>query len=340
MKKNKATKILSVALASTVVLGMSTAAFAENRDVPDFTKTYQLTNDGTVSPAETFKFTYTADHATDTSTPITAAQMPTIPASEVSFKKGEATKDGTVLDVPVSLSDVQWPSVGVYYYKVNEVAGNTAGVTYDSNEAYLKVTVAYNEDMSTYYVAFVTLNLEDTNGDGITDEKSLGLVNVYSAGELQITKNVTGNLGDRNAYFDVTVTLSGEEGKAYEESYEVGTLSSEENPTSIKIGEATTFHIKHGETIDIKNLPYGVTYTVAEADYTTADKGGYDEAQYSYDDDNKKIDTPLDTVTITNNKGVVIDAGITMNSMPYIIVLAVAGIGIVVFFSRKRMMRK
>ncbi len=340
MKKNKATKILSVALASTVVLGMSTTAFAVTERLEGYSKTYKLTNEGTVSPAETFGFTYTADHATNTSTPLTADEMPQLSTSTLSFAKGAATLDGYTDTIPVFLLNVKWPSVGVYYYRVNEVAGNTAGVTYDDRQAWLKVTVAYNEDEGTNYVAFVTLNLADEDGDGITDDKTAGFENVYSAGELQITKQVTGNLGDRNAYFDVTVTLKGEEGKTYEDSYEVGELSDDSNPDSIVIGEPTTFHIKHGETIDIGNLPYGVTYTVAEADYTAADKGGYDTANYVYSDENKKIDSALDTVTIENNKGVDVDTGITMNSMPYIIVLAAAGIGIVVFFSRKRMMRK
>ncbi len=344
MKKKPIGKILSVALASTVVLGMSTAVFALREDLPGYTKTYELTNDNTFNPEETFTFKYTADHVTDTNVDPSTITMPELGDSTVSFTKGEATTEGVEKSVAVYLANVQWPSVGVYYYKVNEVTGNTAGVTYDDSQAYLKVTVAYNEYSKTYYTAFVTLNLADEDGDGITDDKTAGFLNVYSAGDLQITKQVTGNLGDKNAYFAVDVTLTGEEGKDYMGSYptnaeDLSYGGTEEigNPESIAIGETTTFYIKNDETIDIFNLPYGVTYTVAEHDYTAADKGAYDEAIYSYSDDNKVIDSATDTVKITNNKGTVVDTGITMNSMPYIIVLAAAGIGMVVFFARKRM---
>ena len=344
MKKKPIGKIISVALASTIVLGMSTAAFAVTETLPGYTKTYKVENDDTINPEETFTFKYTADHVTDTNVDPSTITMPALGDSTVSFAKGEATTAGLEKSVAVFLANVEWPSVGVYYYKVNEVAGNTAGVTYDDSQAYLKVTVAYDENSRTYYTAFVTLNLADEDGDGITDEKTAGFVNVYSAGDLQITKNVTGNLGDKNAYFAVDVTLTGEEGKTYMESYSTNaedlSYGSEEeigNPETIAIGETTTFYIKNGETIDIANLPYGVTYTVSEHDYTTADKGAYDAAVYSYSDNDKKIDSVTDTVTITNNKGTVVDTGITMNSMPYILVLAAAGIGMVVFFARKRM---
>lgn len=338
MKKKTAGKIFSIALASTAVLGMSTFAFASRSDIT-FDKTYKLTNEGAISPAETFTFKYTADHVTDTLTELTKDDMPSIPESTVDFKMGDATVAGLDEKVYVSLANVKWPSVGVYYYKVNEVAGKTAGVTYSDDTAYLKVTVAYDDNSNTYYTAFVTLSLADEDGDGITDYKTAGFTNEYSAGDLEITKQVTGNLGDKNAYFAVDVTLTGEEGYTYLGSYPVSETSYDDNPEEIAIGETTTFYIKSGETVDIGNLPYGVTYTVEEHDYTTADKGGYDTAVYEYSDRNKVIDSETDAVIITNNKGTVVDTGITMNSMPYIIVLAAAGIGMVVFFSKKRMMR-
>lgn len=331
-------KLLSLALALILVLSMSTVAFAENQDA-SFSKTYKITNPETINPAETFTFTYTAYQITDSNKNLTVAQMPAIPASTVEFGAGKATTVGFVQSVNVALSEVQWPGVGVYYYEVKETAGSTAGVAYDGTTAYLKVTVAYEESTNTYYTAFVTLNLADENNDGITDSKSAGFVNEYSAGNLSIKKTVTGNMGDQSAYFEVYVTLTGVTGETYADSYEVTGGSYTDNPKTIKIGERTTFFLKHNDTITIKNLPYDVTYTVEEKDYTAEANGGYDAAKYEFSDNAMLIDTDSDNVTITNNKGTVVDTGISMDSLPYVMLLAVACIGMVAFVSKKRMAR-
>lgn len=170
-------------------------------------------------------------------------------------------------------------------------------------------------------------------------KKSDEIANTYSAGSLQITKTVTGNMGDKTKYFDVTVTLTGETDKTYAESYGVTGGSYESNPDAIEIGTPTTFKIRHGETITIANLPYGVTYDVEEADYTGG-KDRYDPAAYTFSDDaNKKIDSELDTVTITNNKGAEIDTGVTLDAAPYFVLLAVAAVGMFLLLSKKRFAR-
>lgn len=334
-------KLLSMMLAATLVLGMSTVAFAAENQNATFNKTYKITNEGTSNPEETFTFTFTADHVTDSNSNLGIDDMPAIGNSTVTYNAGTATTAGLKKSVSVALANVTWPGVGVYYYKVNETAGTTAGVTYDSNTAWLKVTVAYDQGTNTYYTAFVTLNLADSNDDGITDSKTGGFTNEYSAGSLKIGKTVTGNMGDQNAYFAVKVTLTGETGKTYLDSYSVSGGSYESNPTTIEIGKETTFYLKHDETITIDNLPYGVTYTVVENDYTAEADGGYDDPKYTYSDENgKKIDSAEDTVNIANNKGTVVDTGINMDSMPYILLLAVAFVGLFVFIGKKRMMRE
>lgn len=333
-------KFLSIMLALVFVLSMSTVAFAADNQNASFTNTYKITNEGTSNPAETFTFTFTADHVTDSNTDLGVSDMPTIANSTVAYDADTATTD-LQKSVDVVLSTVDWPGVGVYYYKVAETAGTTAGVTYDTASAWLKVTVAYDEGTHTYYTAFVTLSLDDKNPeDGITDVKTGGFTNEYSAGSLAISKNVTGNMGDKSAYFAVKVTLTGETGKTYAASYNVSGGSYQNNPATIAIGTETTFYLKNAETITISNLPYGVTYTVVEDDYTTKANGAYDEASYTFSDSAKKIDSASDSVTITNNKGTVVDTGIAVDSMPYFLLLAVACVGLFLFFSKKRMMRE
>ena len=333
-------KILSMMLALILTLSLSTVAFAADNQDASFDKTYTITNEGTSNPAETFTFKFTADRVTDSNKNLTTAQMPAISDSTVSFDAGTATVAGLKKTVDVALANVEWPGVGVYYYTVNETAGSTAGVTYDNTTAYLKVTVAYDEGTHTYYTAFVTLSLADYDNDGKTDVKTGGFTNEYSAGSLSISKNVTGNMGDQSAYFAVKVTLTGETGKTYQPTYAVSGGSYESNPATIVIGTESTFYLKHGETITISNLPYGVTYSVVEDDYTSTEKGGYDQASYNFSDETKKIDSASDTVTITNNKDTGVDMGVGLDSIPYVLMLVAVCAGMFVFFSKKRAARE
>lgn len=343
-------KLLSILLVMMLTLGITTTAFAteagqttQTSQNASFTKTYNLENADTTSPAETFTFTFEADSVTGTNSNLAKTDMPLIPAVTVTFNAGEAGGADKTKTVPVDLSEISWPDVGVYTYMVTETAGSTAGVTYDTTELCMRVTVAYDDVQNKYYTAFVTTSLADEDNNGITDVKTGGFTNEYSAGSLAISKTVTGNMGDRTKYFEVTVTLTGENGKGnYHDSYKVtGGSKIEDGETSctesmITIGTAKTFYLKHGETITIANLPYGVTYTVFEDEkYTTGDTP-YDPAVYAFSDDNKKIDSEADTVGITNNRGITVDTGIGLDSAPYIVLLlpVVAGLGI--FFIKKR----
>lgn len=329
-------KLLSLALALIMVLTLSVAVFAAENQDATFSLTYELVNDGTSNPAETFTFTFTNGQVTEASA---GAAAPAIPNATVTFDAGTATVAGLKKQVSVALSEVEWPSVGIYTYDVKQVAGSTAGVTYSDVTAKLKVTVAWDEASSTYYTAFVTLSLADDGNDGQTDVKTANFENTYSAGSLSVTKNVAGNLGDREKYFAITVTLTGEAGKTYADSYPVTGGSklvdgaADAAAATISVGTPATFYLKHGETLTIANLPYGVTYTVTEADYSSED---YTQKIVFSDDANKKIDSASDTVDITNTKGTTVDTGVVLDSLPYILLIAVAVVGVVAFTAKKR----
>lgn len=79
-----------------------------------------------------------------------------------------------------------------------------------------------------------------------------------------------------------------------------------------------------------------LTYEVVEADYTSEANGKYDAAKYDFTDTAKKIDSATDTVTITNNKGTGVDTGVVLDSLPYILLIAVALVGVVAFTAKKR----
>ena len=145
-------------------------------------------------------------------------------------------------------------------------------------------------------------------------------------------------MGDQSKEFNVTVTFAAPAGKtvkeaiSYTEDGITKTISSDKwtNGTA-----SVVIALKHNETITFTNIPYDVTYTVTEADYTS---DGYAAAAYTYSDNtNKKIDSDKDTVTITNTKNGTIDTGISMDSLPYIVALAlVLGFAVVMIARRRR----
>ena len=329
-------KLLSLALALIMVLTLSVAVFAADNQEASFNLTYKLENADTSNPAETFTFTFTNGQVTDAAAGTVA---PSVPDATVSFDAGSATVDGFQKQVSVALGGVTWPSVGIYTYDVTQKAGTTAGVNYSDVTAKLKVTVARDDATGEYYTAFVTLSLADDNNDGQTDVKTANFENTYSAGSLSVSKNVAGNLGDRTKYFAITVTLTGEGDKTYAATYPVTGGSKLVNGTddaaeaTIPLDTPTTFYLKHGETFTISNLPYGVTYTVTEADYSSED---YTQKIVFSDDANKKIDSASDTVDITNTKGTTVDTGVVLDSLPYILLIAVAVVGVVAFTAKKR----
>lgn len=323
-------KSLSLALVLILVLTMSVAVFAADNQEASFNLTYKLENADTSNPAETFTFTFTNGQVTDAAAGTVA---PSVPDATVSFDADSATVDGLQKQVSVALGGVTWPSVGIYTYDVTQKAGTTAGVTYSNVTAKLKVTVAWDEASSTYYTAFVTLSLADEDNDGQTDTKTANFENVYSAGSLSVTKNVAGNLGDRSKEFNVTVTFTAPEASVVNST--ISYVVDGETETIAPVWDGNTASVQialhHEETVTFTNIPYGVTYNVEEDSYKN---DGYDTT-YS---DNKTgtIGKAADTVTITNTKGTDVDTGIVLDSLPYILLIAVALVGVVAFTAKKR----
>lgn len=317
-------KLLSIGLAAMLAFGLATTSFAEEAGdvttpkdgIVTIHKVYKLENAGTKSPAETFTLEQVDKGVVKDGEAKTAPDLGTITGAK--FDDGAATISGTTGDITVALPE--YTNVGVYEYTLKEVAGTTAGVTYYDKGIKLVVTVV-NDNNGKLRIAAV--HTESTG-----EAKSDNFPNTYKAGELDVSKTVTGNLGDKNKYFEFKVTLTGEEGKTYRDSYAVTGGSNTANPSTIKIGEETTFLLKHGDTITIANLPYGVKYTVTEtaAEGYTTEKTG----------DTGEINAADQAAKFTNTKEGSIDTGVVLNNMPYILVLAVLAAGVAVFIIRKR----
>jgi pilin isopeptide linkage protein len=331
MKQNKAEKLLAGVLSISLAMGVSVMpAFAASgetyadMDSVVIKKNYELANEGTFSPAETFSFDIEADNVTDASDDITPENMPMPTIGTVRYLRGEAGSTTKTKEIKIDLPE--YDSVGVYTYIIHEVEGNSAGVTYYGNAILLRVTVI--EQDGKLRIAAVHTEDPESTGEGKKDDFD----NLYSAGKLEVHKDVEGIMGNKEKYFEFRVQLTGEEGKTYQDSYAITGGSYDANPDSIEIrpGETTeaTFYLKDDDTIHIENLPYGVEYKVSEtpvADYVTTETGTEGE-----------VDEAVEQANFTNTKGGTVDAGVVLDSAPYLFTLTgAAGVGLLLTLRRR-----
>ena len=331
MKQNKAEKLLAGVLSISLAMGVSVMpAFAASgetyadMDSVVIKKNYELANEGTFSPAETFSFDIEADNVTDASDDITPENMPMPTIGTVSYLRGEAGSTTKTKEIKIDLP--KYDSVGVYTYIIHEAAGGSAGVTYYGDAILLRVTVI--EQDGKLRIAAVHTEDPESTGEGKKDDFD----NLYSAGELEVHKDVEGIMGNKEKYFKFRVQLTGEEGKTYQDSYAITGGSYDANPDSIEIrpGETTeaTFYLKDDDTIHIENLPYGVEYKVSEtpvADYVTTETGTEGE-----------VDAAVEQANFTNTKGGTVDAGVVLDSAPYLFTLTgAAGVGLLLTLRRR-----
>lgn len=333
MKQNKAEKLLAGVLSISLAMGVNVmpafAAQAQDSPYEDMsrvylTKNYELANEGTISPAETFEFTIERDNVTDAGDNVTPENMPLPTIGDVTYAQGDAGSANKTKQIEIQLP--RYDSVGVYTYIIHEAAGGSAGVTYYGDAILLRVTVI--EQDGKIRIAAVHTEDPESTGEGKKDDFD----NLYSAGELEVHKDVEGIMGNKDKYFEFTVELTGEEGKTYQDSYAITGGSYDANPDSIKIrpGETTeaTFYLKDGDTIHIENLPYGVEYKVSEtpvADYVTTETGTEGE-----------VDAAVEQANFTNTKGGTVDAGVVLDSAPYLFTLTgAAGVGLLLTLRRR-----
>lgn len=340
-------KILALALSAVMMLGLSTTAFATSTNGGDGTtdmsevhivKTYQLNGSGS-SPAETFTV------ALDNSNVVTgdaesAPALGTITGAY--FAAGAANAAGVTADIVINLPI--YDQVGVYEYYLHEVDNDTTGVTYGNSTASsikLVVTVINGDDGNVRIGAVhtETITYDEETGE-VTSTKTDGITNTYTANSLSVTKEVDGNLGDTTKAFSFEVTFTNPTGN--------GTwVNNITLPTGATLKEGTTstytFTLIAGATATFGNIPDGVEYTVTETDYSS--DGYITYTTYDAKDSTKNVkgrevegtmDSDGESVTITNVKEQTVDTGINLDSLPYIMILAIVLLGAAYVIIRRR----
>ena len=171
-----------------------------------------------------------------------------------------------------------------------------------------------------------------------------GTVNFYAEyvpmySQVTVSKTVTGALGDKAKEFSFTLNVTDSAGNAITGGIKAKKGSNEETPS---IDNGYQFTLKNGENIVFTNVPTGATVTVTENDYTGTN--GYTT---SYVVDNgqstggleaklENISAGNHTIAFTNSKDVTPDTGITLHSMPYLLVLAGVLVGGMAWMRRRK----
>lgn len=160
---------------------------------------------------------------------------------------------------------------------------------------------------------------------------------VPASANLTVTKTVTGKLGDTNKAFTFTIT------KADGTAVNIASANieiSEADRAKVEWLDNGKFTLKDGASITFKNLPSG-EYKIVEDDYI----GEKYETSWQIGTDGKvyeknrtatvTIGTTEQTVHFTNHRTLEPDLGVLLDTLPYIVILAVVAGGVALLMLRK-----
>ena len=237
--------------------------------------------------------------------------------------------------VTLTLPTDTFENPGIYKYQIDE--GTLPSDDYvdktGSMDLYLMVENVSDECVITgAYVKKDGLKIDTWTNYYMLDE------NLQSkAGDLKVTKTVTGSMGDHSDTFTFTIENL-PEGKTFTGNY------SDNTPAVTLSKTSNTFTLTHEQTITVKGLDEG-TYTIKEAAASSTDKGyevSFDKDDNATEDgaqlkvEGGKVDDNAVATTCTNTRNAVSPTGIVMDIAPYALLVVVAAAGCFVFLRKRR----
>ena len=174
----------------------------------------------------------------------------------------------------------------------------------------------------------------DFTADTISADTTFYAKYVPASANLTVTKTVTGKLGDTNKAFTFTITKDGKPVNNITED----NIEARDGAQWLNDGNGK-FTLKDGALIIFKNLPSG-QYKVVEDDYI----GEKYETSYVVDSGTPEngqeatvtIGTDAKRIDFTNHRNLEPDLGVLLDTLPYIVILAVVAGGVALLMLRKR----
>ena len=335
--------LLVLMMSMTVALASGDAAEDPYKDLKGLDATV-TTNTFTI----TKNYTINGGNAT---TPVNPADTLTFAVSDAAFEnEGTTAPDPiptpTIAAVPkaagVDSADIvvalpAYKVAGIYTYTITEDDTGVAGVTYLDETLNLKVTIINGDNPGEFKIGAVALRQDNA------DPKIKAFENTYDAGALTIEKEVTGILGDKDKVWNFNVALAAPSGDtvkadiAVSGNHESFQENSADVGASIAAGDGwsgtRTFalELKHGQKITLDNLPAGTSYTIVEE---KANADGYTTTPTN-ESGSISSDTKTEAKFVNDKRGT-IDTGISMETLPYVLVLALALAGTALMIVRRR----
>lgn len=377
--KRSISKVLAIVMALALAMSLAAvSAFAvDYTAIPGTTTSFNknLVVDSTAQiPNVEFEFEIAAGTAVEASStnleilagPVTAT-APTV--ENAVFTSGMTTTAGTPTDdtdtskkfatdeVIVDFSDVEFDKPGVYRYVITEKATTLKGVTNDADSTrYLDVFVVADENnvlsVQSYALRNTATNISLATGKYAEDEdvKSSGYTNQLDTVDLEFSKKITGNQGDKNKQFKFTLAITDANPGLY--TVEIGradvlkddsNVAANEGVYTITVAADGTctayFYLADGDTVKVLDLPEGYSYTLSEnrEDYQSSDGVDNDGTENDYLDPVSDSAVDADVKTgFTNTRNGIIPTGVIIAVAPFAIGLLVFGAIILSMVSRRR----
>lgn len=347
-------KLISLTLALIMVFSLATVAMAEdsapatpnNATSIVFVKNYvdDSNNKTNLVPKEDLTFTITSP------TGAPKAYIGTAPNTTGVYTVAITSNAQTItVNLPAAS---EYSSVGEYEYTIQETmttAEGSQGVSYGNASYKIKVQVLWND-------AHTALVTNAVVYSGTTKTSDLVFVNTYSLGELGVKKVVTGKLADKTAQFDMTVTFTsdkivmseiavsdGKDDHGATTTIPGGSSGWTKDEQTGKYTATAYIKVSDSETVNFTGIPVGVSYKVEEDAKHLVGTDGFDvnssgDTDYteSYDNQTGTISSVKVTATVTNTKDVPVDTGITLDTLPFVLILAVCAGAVVLFVIKRR----
>lgn len=335
LKKN----VVAAALAGSMVIALPGAAFATTVEDNGFIvdKTWIAASNTQLNNTETFSFEvqFTGATAQGSWKPADLSTDKVVRTLTANWKDlaGVGASANTSLTAQQLFAGYDFTAPGTYNFTVQEIAGSNPNIVYDDKTIYnVEVVVSMPDN----YPESNTPVIREIKAKAATGDKAkadnAAFTNDKKANHgLTVSKKVAGAAANTQDEFSYTLKIGGAQGSYdFVKGAETGTVTA---------GKDFTFKLKHGESIEIKNLPEGATYTVTETDTDYTEKFAVDGAAELTPGAvaTGEIKTGNSTVAYTNEKGFAPATGVNSDTMPFVFggLVVVAGAG-ALLISRKR----
>jgi hypothetical protein len=347
-------KFLSMILVSALVMTMGIGAFATEEPVEpteepaasagNLIKTFEIA-EGVTTPEIVFKFKIEATDSLTGYSDYTFSTGSTGYVTEESIT-AEVARQGASVPLSQLFASAEFPNAGIYAYKLTELdtdysTGEGESFTDNTEQAeYTVVAKVVNGDEGPVISELLVFDKDGHKVNNAEFNNKFEKENVEGK-PLSISKAVTGAMGDKTATFTFDLTITAPDGGT------TGDLTAKigEEEVTVNYG-SNTINLKDGETIKISGILYGSTYSVTEAatDSTIENYSSYEttvEVNGESKDGKETGDTLLsdtseNTVAYTNSLDEIPITGVIINTLPDILIVAIAAAGFFYMQMKKR----